>query len=355
MALDFPATPAIGSRFTSPSGSTWQWDGAKWLAVAGGAGSRSDTNVGRNFLHNGSIQINQRGAGPWTGLSGAYTSDRWMMLYGGDTMSVSIVGLSDADKAAIGDEAPANFLQAVFAGSAAANSASTLAQRIELARRLSNKAVTASFVAKATSGTPRLGVSALQVFGTGGSPSPQVVAPLGATPALTANATRYALSAPLPSTAGKSWGTNGNDYTQLTFVCSDVSNSYGTGVGQQSGTVQITDLQLEIVDAVTTPPTFTAFERIGPEQDLARCQRFYCTGSAQLNTYNAAGASCAYMTALPGIMRTTPTIVPSFGSGLNSQTGSMVAASGSVVQFAFLATAAGPTQANATFTASADL
>ena len=33
--IDFPANPTVGQQYTS-QGSTWQWDGVKWVAVGGG-------------------------------------------------------------------------------------------------------------------------------------------------------------------------------------------------------------------------------------------------------------------------------------------------------------------------------
>jgi hypothetical protein len=39
MALDFPNTPTSGQTFTAPSGAIWKWDGIKWGAALGTAGS----------------------------------------------------------------------------------------------------------------------------------------------------------------------------------------------------------------------------------------------------------------------------------------------------------------------------
>src|SRR6516165_5126839 len=58
-------------------------------------------NVGRNWLHNYTFQVNQRGTGPWT-TTATYTSDRWQINMVNDTLSASIITLSDTDRSQIG-------------------------------------------------------------------------------------------------------------------------------------------------------------------------------------------------------------------------------------------------------------
>src|SRR5262249_20355547 len=142
-------------------------------------------NVGRSLIHNGTFQVQQRGAGSWN-LNSNYTADRWQLLLINDTDTATIQTLADADRTAIGDEAAIYALQHVFVGSATAGSVSSVTQKIENVRRLGGKQIIVSFWARATSGSPRIGVILSQSFGSGGSPSATINNTLGATAALPA-------------------------------------------------------------------------------------------------------------------------------------------------------------------------
>src|SRR5262249_50178260 len=109
-------------------------------------------NVGRSLIHNGTFQVQQRGAGSWN-LNSNYTADRWQLLLINDTDTATIQTLADADRTAIGDEAAIYALQHVFVGSATAGSVSSVTQKIENVRRLGGKQIIVSFWARATSGS----------------------------------------------------------------------------------------------------------------------------------------------------------------------------------------------------------
>jgi len=309
-------------------------------------------NVGRSYIHNGLFNVQQRGVGSFTT---GYTADRWVIALSGDTVSVTVVALPDSDRTQIGDEAALTVLQDVFTGIATANSYNAILQKIENVRRISGKTVIISFWAKAISGTPRIGVNAAQNFGTGGSPSATVSTPIGATAALTTTWTRYSVSGAVPSATGKTFGTSGGDYTQVGFWFSDVSNISGNGIGQQSGTIQLWGVQLEIAQPGQTLPTPLDYGG-SPQQQLAQCQRFYLTGYVDANQVPGAASIFSQMAFFPVTMRATPTIATSgFTSG--NTTGSLVAYSTNVqaVKFGISSAAAGPANFQANYTASADL
>ena len=92
-----------------------------------------------------------------------------------------------------------------FTGNAGAGAFNAVTQQIEDVRRLAGKTVTVSFWAVAGAGTPKLGVSLNQIFGTGGSPSAYVPT-AGQAVTLTTSLARYALTFTLPSVAGKTLG-----------------------------------------------------------------------------------------------------------------------------------------------------
>ena len=221
----------------------------------------------RNLFHNPIFQIQQRGTGPWTS---GYTADRWLLQPNGDTSSASVVALADSDRAAIGDEAAQYAWQITFAGSSAAGSYTLVAQLIEGIRRTSGKTLTVSFWARATSGTPKIGLEYYQYFGTGGSPSAAVTNNFGVTPNLSTTWQRYVITGVIPSAAGKTLGTTANtDRLNIDFWLSD-QGTYAarSGIGVQSGTVQFWGMQCEIGGSAT------ALEKPDYAFDFQNCARF---------------------------------------------------------------------------------
>jgi hypothetical protein len=248
------------------------------------AGAVAAKNEGRNLLHNPLFSIQQRGAGPFT-LAGAYTADRWFMSFVSDTTSIQILAAPDTTRALIGDEACAFMLRNIFTGNAAAAAFNGLYQRIEGTRRLSGKTVTFSFWAQASVAL-NLGVGLSQNFGTGGSPSPNVILN-GQSVAATTTWQRYSVSFAVPSSAGKTFGTNGDDWTQLTvYFSSGATNAVITGnPGVQSGTVWLWGMQLEI-------GALSALDKPDPAVDWYNCMRFFrYTQGAIVYAYGAAGVT----------------------------------------------------------------
>jgi hypothetical protein len=305
-------------------------------------------DVGRNLLHNSMFNVAQRGVGPFT--ANGYGLDRWAALTVGDTISFTQNAALDADRTAIGDDAVNQLLTNIFTGNAGAGSLNFIAQPIEGVRRLGGKTVTVSFWAHSNVAL-KLGVNVQQVFGSGGSPSASVWAlTTGASFNLTATWARFSTTIALPSTVGKTLGTNGADCTQLAFwySCGATNNAVAGNVGVQSGTVQLWGVQLEIGTQATP------LEKPDPRYDLANCQRFFLTGTVQMNQYAGQVTSYALMFTMPQ-MRAAPTITHDFTTTANCSSASVVAISNNTYQVDITATAVGIYNAAGTFVASADL
>ena len=274
----------------------------------------------RNVIRNGDCSIAQRGNGPFSGL--AYTMDGWRLSYSGGTVSVNRVP-------AVAGEASARGTMTVSGQSAAGDHAQVLFL-VEDVNTLSGKTVTLSFDAWASSGTPKIGVELQQYFGTGGTPSATQNTHAGAI-TISTTRTRYSTTFTVPSVAGASLGTNGNHCLTLGFWVSAGSNFLSrAGIGIQSGTFNITDVQLEAGAAAT------AFERLPVQQQLAWCQRYfqrYGVGNPSLapeSGYNqfalgmvssSTGTAYFYNT-FPVLMRTNPTVSTSAANTFIAHDGS---------------------------------
>lgn len=418
MALDFPNAPITGATFPGPNGALWQWDGEKWTAVStsstGGGGGASivmqpsppalaanalwwDTiggqlyvcyddgvgplqwvtaanipgppasqvtqidvasaqrNVGRNLIHNALFTVAQRGVGPFT-LNGVYSLDRWLVNLVTDTVTISQVGLVDADRAAIGDEEANAALQNTFTGNAAAGALNYLAQKIENVRRLANKTIILSFWAKAASGTPKIGLNMTQNFGTGGSPSANVlVLATGNSVTLSTAWTRYSTTITLPSIAGKTLGTaSDSTWVELWFSSGATLAARSGNIGVQSGIVQLWGVQLEIAAPGQVAPT--PLEKMDAQQTLAVCQRFYVVGQLVAAGSVTAGHGFTAQYSLPVDMRGPKTLVITDSSFSVNLTGITMNSSNARDLYGYaqaIATAA--TTMNIRFTASADL
>jgi hypothetical protein len=314
MALDFPASPTVGQTFTGGlANAAWTWDGTKWAA---GTNPGFTNNAGRNALHNPGFNVQQRGPGPW---ASGMTADRWLLQ--GATTGGSVLGqvspMTASTAAAFSDEyAKFNFGATITAGTGAGDAVG-LQQNIEDVRRLSGKTVTLSFWAWCNSGTPKVAPELAQVFGSGGSPSAFVSVPGGAI-TINTTPTRYSVTLTLPSVSAKIIGTTaGTDYTALTIWLSVGTNnaSRASGIGQQSGTFLFWGMQLE-VGAQATP-----LEKPDPQQDLAKCQRFYQTAHFGIRGYYPSAEYLIYNVVFPVTMRVAPTITWGTASSIVNVTG----------------------------------
>jgi len=268
-------------------------------------------NVGRNLLHNGLFNVQQRGAGPWT-ANGAYTADRWQQAFNLDTVQSVITAANDTDRSQIGDEAVRSYYTVTVTGNAGAAAYTQVIQTIEGIRRLSGKTVLLSFYAKASAAGMKLGFNGTQIFGSGGSPSSTIewlVTGLSVT--LGTTWARYSVALTVPSTAGKTVGTDGNDSNQIQIAFSSgaTTNAAFGNIGVQSGAIALWGIQLEVAQPGQTQPT--PLEKLDPADDLRHCQRFYQAFTISDGGYGAAGplnpAGPARL--FPTTMRATPTMV----------------------------------------------
>ena len=287
------ASPALTGTPTAPTASS----GSNSTQVATTAFVAPTFNdVGSNKIHNPLFNVAQRGTGAFT--TSGYTLDRWAASVTTDTISITQVALSDADRAAIGDEEAQYAFQNVFTGNSG-TAYNEIYQRIEDVRRLSNKTVTVSFWAKAASGAPNLGVSIDQNLGSGGSPAN--VFGTGVAIALSTTWTRYSTTFIFGSLLGLGVGTGGDTSSQLNFwFSSGATQATRAGsIGVQSATIQLWGVQLEVSGFASL------LEKPDPRHDLTNCQRFFQYHTAVLSA-GYSGANTYTDFTYPVTMRAAP-------------------------------------------------
>lgn len=199
-----------------------------------------------NRLINGAMRVSQRGT---SFSANGYTLDRWSINFGSGGVG-SIV-----HNPLVADELPRSLLWTQTTGGTGAY----LAQAVEDVRSLAGRRVCVSFSAAVLSGTTTLTPRLVQVFGTGGSPSSQVVT---TGTAITLTGGRVFQFLTLPSVAGKTLGSNGDDCLRLELIASSGATF----------NISITDVQVEEVSASAQGPT--PFERIPIGLDIGLCQRY---------------------------------------------------------------------------------
>jgi len=260
----------------------------------------------RNKIINGNFDFWQRGTSTSTG---GYLSDRWRTNVTGSTFTSSrqafTLGQTDVPNE------PSYFHRVVVTSVAGASNYCILYQPIESLRTFAGQTATLSFWAKADA-SKNMAVDFAQYFGSGGSPSSSVTGIGVTTCALTTSWQKFTITVSVPSISGKTLGTDNNDWfgPNFWFDAGSDYNSRTNSLGQQSGTFDIAQVQLE-VGSIATP-----FEVRPPGVELSLCQRYYqqignlgtSLNAMSFKGYNAASAYDLFT--LPTIvqMRTSPTV-----------------------------------------------
>lgn len=200
----------------------------------------------RNKLINGAFDLWQRGTS-FASANGVYTADRWA--------GNNVTGAVSRQTFTLGQTAvPGNPKYYIQFASTGANDG--IRQRIEGVQTLAGGNGTLGFYARVTAGTLSVTPRYTQVFGTGGSPSANVSTD-GSAKTLTTTWQLFTDTVALPSISGKTLGTNGDDYLQVSLSCG------------AAATVEVALVQFE-AGSVATP---FEFKPLGTE--LALCQRYY--------------------------------------------------------------------------------
>jgi hypothetical protein len=197
--------------------------------------------------------------------------------------------------------------------------------RIEDVQSVPEGTVTLSFYAKGTN--PNSGhfeMIARQDFGTGGSPSSDVIQ-TAQDVTLTSSWQRFELQITVPSISGKTLGTNGDSYYQLQFTQPSDDDS------SDAWTLDITGVQLEVGQ------TATPFEHRSFGDELARCLRYYEEWGGEdayqpFGYFEAASSDLGYLVLHFSEKRDGPTVTVSNASHFHTTRSAIVPTSFSFSQ-----------------------
>jgi hypothetical protein len=223
--------------------------------------------AGKNKIINGDFGINQRNFTSNT-TTATFNFDRFTQVNSGGTVTVTPQTFTAGTAPVSGYEAK-NYLQIVTASQSAVSDYAGIVQKIEDVRTFAGQTVTMSFWAKASTGTPVMGIAMYQDFGTGGS---SAVTTSAATQTITSSWARYSFTVAVPSISGKTIGTNsylGPHF--FTSVGSSISASGFPAVGIQNVTVGIWGVQVEAGSVATAFQTATGTL----QGELSAAQRYY--------------------------------------------------------------------------------
>lgn len=220
----------------------------------------------RNLMINGDFSVWQRGTSQTS--SGYGSDDRWRNTSAGSTKVASRQTHTLGSSSPTGN--PKYYARTNVTSVAGAGNLVIKEHQIDGVLKTSGETVTLSFWAKADAGKD-IAIEFVQDFGSGGSPS-AIVTGIGVTTfTLTTGWAKYTATVFIPGVSGKILGANGDDFTEVIFWFDAGSNfdSRTNTLGQQSGTFDISSVQLEIGDVATD------FEFTHPADQLARCQRYF--------------------------------------------------------------------------------
>jgi hypothetical protein len=263
----------------------------------------------RNLIINGGQTVWQRSTSATLSSAGTYiTADRWKYWAGGATFASARTAFTAGQTDVPNFEYYNSF---TIGANSAAGDYATFNQHIENVVLADAQTFTLSFYAKASQSWD-IGIEPIQNFGSGGSSrvlgSPQNIT-------VSTSWTRHTVTFTTASIAGKTLGTGHN--FELAFWISGGSNfdARTGGIGNNSGTFDITGVQLE-VGSLATP-----FEHRSYGEELALCQRYYYR-MAENNgrTYFGVGRAessgvIAAMDKFPVTMRGKPTLSDSGNTG----------------------------------------
>lgn len=274
----------------------------------------------RNRIINGNFDFWQRGTSmtfTGTGSAGNYLADRWYAAVFGASGTASIAVAQQPftiGQTEVPNE-PKYYMAVqptVMPTLGASGGCVRIMQAMESVRTYAGKTVTVSFWAKADT-TRTYAVMLDQYFGTGGSPSARFG--VGQTINVTASWKYFTVTINVPSIAGKTIGTNGDDFLGLEFILYKQDNTIFNDnlgpVGTFTANMYLALSQVQVEQGTIATP----FENRPIAMELAMCQRYYevLTGTRYVGVPPSGGTQYATWT-FKVTKRIAPTVIASNSS-----------------------------------------
>lgn len=237
---------------------------------------------GQFKIINGDFAIVQRGVGIGaSGNLGSFSADRWRM-WGAITNPAQWEIL--ANTGAVGPFNPIQVLRLSTASQVSATEYTRATQFIEDARTYQGQTVTIfGWARRSVSGN--IAISAVQNFGTGGSPSASVTinATAASTCAIGTGFTAFRAVLVIPTTVGKTFGSDGNSNLAINIWTSAGANfsAESNSLGLQNAIVDLYGIHDRPGDQPIDVINF--YQPPDPQPEFSRCQRYY-------QKYNGVGA-----------------------------------------------------------------
>lgn len=273
----------------------------------------------KNLIINGNFRLWERGTVQSAGVSGYGSDDRWLNNQSaGYTRTNEIAAFPLGQTEVAGN--PTYYCRVgITVAGAGVGDYVYKQQAIENVRVLSGTTVTVSFWAKADS--PKdISLEARQNFGSGGSAT---VTGIGVTKlSLTTAWQKFTVTIDIPSISGKTAGSGSYTAFRLWFGAGSDSDAFTDGLGNQAGTFNIAQVQVE------KGATATPFELRTYAEELALCQRYFFKMTDDWHYFKSIAdtstiRSLSIMFPVP--MRTIPTMTKTYitsgATGLNANDG----------------------------------
>lgn len=288
-------------------------------AASGYATDAANSRSRKNVIINGNFDIWQRATSQTS--NGYGSDDRWANGGSGSTKTHSRQSFTLGQTDVPGN--PKYFSRTVVSSVAGASNYVVKYQNIEGVNTFAGETVTLSFYAKADS-TKNISIEFVQNFGTGGSPSTSVSAIGSVKKGLTSSWVKQTVTVAIPSISGKTLGSDNNDCLQV-FFWFDAGSSFNTRtdtLGQQSGTFDISQVQLELGSSSTS------FERKSIVEEFSFCARYF----TKIGTIVTTSSINSAVETPP--MRTAPALSPApvFNAG-SGATFAVIAGTGAYVLY----------------------
>lgn len=282
LAEDGAATSAAAAALSAIAAAQSAADAALYATIGGSEQSYLINADFRIWERNTPLALN----GLWA-ANGYGGPDQWINGMSGGAVQMTRPVFNPGQQLGVAD--PRVYLQQQVSGQAAAGDYAYVSQRITPVDRYQGRQITITGWALLPDGAGNIAVSALQNFGTGGSPSASVTIP-GVTVAIAAGGwQKFKATLNIPSLAGKVRGNQDDDFVEFFFWSSAGANkaTESNNLGIQNRRVALWGLEVHLGDV----PASAAdnFKLVYPGRTLLECQRYFQLGDSRFQGQTTSG------------------------------------------------------------------